>query len=87
MEIRYARKTSLSLKPTASVFRLKKDHKTLTNEEYSENLVYYLDSSKSAGNLTMNDLNNVLHALSVSESENQESAKLVQLKQNLIHIE
>ena len=72
VEVRYARKTSLALKPTAAVFRLKKDHKNLTNEEYTENLAYYLDSSKSATNLTINDLNNVLHAL--TESENQEPA-------------
>ena len=29
VEVRYARKTSLSLKPTASVFKLKKNHKNL----------------------------------------------------------
>lgn len=40
--------------------------------------MYYLDSSKSASNLTLHDLNNVLHALSVSELENQEHYSSIQ---------
>ena len=60
--MRYARKTSL------------KNYKRLSSEEYGENLMSFLDDSKSCSNLTMNDLKNVLHALSAPSplNENQE---------------
>ena len=75
IEVRYARKTSLSLKPTASVFRLKKQYVNLSCEEYGENLISYLDDSKSCTTLTMRDLKNVLHALSVCDNNTVEGAQ------------
>ena len=88
VEVRYARKTSLALKPTAAVFRLKKDHKNLTTEEYTENLAYYLDSSKSATNLTINDLN-IMCYMHCQSQRTKNQLLVVQLKQYLrsLHIE
>ena len=45
-EVRYAKNTSLTLQPNASLFRLRtaKQHK-LTSDEYASNLSKYLDNS------------------------------------------
>ena len=56
IEVRYARSTSLSLKETAAVFRLKRGGKKLETEEYATNLMQYLDDSKNIASLTMADL-------------------------------
>ena len=40
IEVRYACKTSLSLKETASVFRLKRDNRNLPTEEYVDSLCH-----------------------------------------------
>ena len=45
------------------MFRLKQNYKNLENEQYAENLKSYFDSARSSTNLTINDLKNVLHAL------------------------
>ena len=63
VEVRYARCTSLSLKETAKVFRLKRGGKKLETEEYASNLMEYLDDSKNMASLTITDLNNVLGSL------------------------
>ena len=78
VEVRYARKTCLSLKPTASVFRLKQNYNNLETENYAENLKCYLDSSRSTTNLTIRDLKNVLHALtSSSDSMEKGTTRMV----------
>ena len=63
IEVRYARSTSLSLKETAKVFRLKRGGKKLQTNEYAQNLIEYLDDSKNMTSLTISDLNNVLGSL------------------------
>lgn len=68
IEVRYARRTCLSLKQTAAVFRLKQNYKNLETEQYAENLKSYLDSARSSTNLTIRDLKNVLHALTNESS-------------------
>ena len=86
IEVRYARKTCLSLKPSAAVFRLKQNYKNLENEQYAENLKSYLDSARSSTNLTIHDLKNVLHALKTSDTQdvitmstNKETEKTIQI--------
>ena len=59
-EVRYAKNTSLRLKHTDAVFRLKRDHKNLTNEEYAENLMNYLGSVRKTSSLTVNDLSDAI---------------------------
>ena len=53
---RYAKNTSLRLKHSDEVFRLKRGHKNLTNEEYVENLINYLGSVRKTSSLSSNDL-------------------------------
>ena len=62
-EVRYAWLTSTSLKPTAAVFRLKRNHKKLESQEYYDNLTSYLSNVRSIKTLTLSDLKNVLHCL------------------------
>ena len=50
----------LSLKHTASVFQLKKDHKNLSSTEYIENLCQYLSDARNKTALTAYDLSSVL---------------------------
>ena len=56
-EVRYARMTSLSLKETASVFRLKKSGKNLDSQLYVNNLVQNLDNSRSIGAQMLHRIN------------------------------
>lgn len=63
IEVRYARKTSQSLKESASVFRLKVAGKNLSTDDYATNLVRYFDSAKSCSSLTLGDLTNVIVGL------------------------
>ena len=74
IEVRYARKTSLSLKATASIFRLKRDSRNLPTEEYVDNLCNYLSDSRSKTTFSAADLNRVLIALDSTTStiENEE---------------
>ena len=44
-EVRYARISCMSLKPTAVFFCLKRNYKNLTTEEYAENLIAYLSNA------------------------------------------
>ena len=39
-EVRYAKMTYMSLKQTAAVFRLKRNHKNLTTDDYAENCIH-----------------------------------------------
>ena len=63
IEVRYARQTSLSLKESAKVFRLKKNGKNLDTMDYALNLSKYLETAKNNSTLTIGDLNNVLTGL------------------------
>ena len=56
VEVRYAKNTSLRLKHSDEVFRLKREHKNLTNEEYAENLINYLGSVRKTSSLSSSDL-------------------------------
>ena len=56
IEVRYAKNSCLSLKHTASVFRLKRDYKNLSSKDYVENLCQYLGDARSKSMLTANDL-------------------------------
>ena len=60
IEVRYAKNSCLSLKHTASVFRLKKVHKNLSSKEYVENLCQYLSDARNKTALTAADLSLVL---------------------------
>ena len=61
MEVKYARlMMCTSMNPSKSAaFRLQRNHKDLTTDEYAENLISYLDTARSCKNITMNDLNNI----------------------------
>ena len=50
-EVRYARMTCMSLKPTAAVFRFKRNHDNLSIEEYSQNLISYFSSAMCNGEI------------------------------------
>ena len=59
-EVRYARISCMSLKPTAAVFCLKRNPKNLTTEEYAENSIAYLSNARCCKTITVEDLNNVM---------------------------
>ena len=63
IEVRYAKNTCLSLKHTASVFRLKENHKKLTTDQYAQNLCHYLSDARDKATLTANDLSRALDNL------------------------
>ena len=71
-EVKYARISCMSLKPTASVFRLRRNHKNLPTEEYAENLISFLNNARCCKTLTVDDLNNVMRGI-VSRSTNDEN--------------
>ena len=60
VEVRYARVSSSTFKETASIFRLKRNGKNLTTQEYADNLIKYMDDTESMNTLTLADLNTVL---------------------------
>ena len=62
-EVRYARISCMSMKPTAAVFRLKRNHENLTTEEYAENLIAYLSNTHCCKTITVEDLNNVMRGI------------------------
>ena len=70
-EVRYARMSSMSLKPTASVFRLKRNYQNLSTEEYADNLSSYLCSARSCKTITINDLNNIIHSITEKETHEE----------------
>ena len=72
-EVKYARMTSTSLKPTNAVFRLKKNYKNLPTEEYVDNLSAYLSNARSCKTLTIQDLSNVIHCIAAKTSSNIEN--------------
>ena len=60
VEVRYAKNTSLRLKHSDSVFRLRRDNKNLSSEEYSENLKTYLGSARKIKTISISDLSDVI---------------------------
>ena len=76
-EVRYAKKSCLSLKHTASVFRLKRDYKNLPSTEYVENLCQYLGDARSKTMLTAEDLSLVLtNLINITNNEIPETSQL-----------
>jgi hypothetical protein len=75
-EVRYARMCSMSLKPTAAVFRLKRNYKNLPSEDYAENLCSYLCSARSCKTITIDDLNNVMHGIASKDIDTVEVVML-----------
>ena len=63
LEVRYARESSMSLKRTSAVFKLKIGGKNLSTEDYATNLNKYFDSAKTCSTITLGDLTNVLTGL------------------------
>ena len=74
MEVRHARVSSNTLKETASIFRLKRNGRNLTTQEYADNLIKYPDDTESMSTLTLADLNIVL-AQMVDNDGNCETEK------------
>ena len=60
IEVRYAKNTSLRLKHSDPVFRLRRDNKNLSNREYSENLKTYLGSARKTTTISVSDLSDVI---------------------------
>ena len=56
-EIKYAKMSCKSLKPSASMFCLKRNLKNIRTGEYSENLISYLNNARCCKTLTVEDLN------------------------------
>jgi len=80
-----ARISCMSLKPTASLFRLKRNHQNLTTEEYSENLISYLNNAPCCKTLTVEDLNNVMRGImgrSINVNKNNMGCKQNQMESN-----
>ena len=64
MEVKYARITSLALKPSAAVFRLRRNNRNLCTGEYADNLTTHLSSARSFKNITLSELSYALHGIS-----------------------
>lgn len=52
VEVSYAKNTSLRLKHSDPVFRLKRDNRNLSNEEYAENLIHFLGSAHKTASIS-----------------------------------
>ena len=77
MEIQYTKNTSLRLKNTDPVFRLKQDNKNLYNREYTENLMKYLGFARKAGNIIINDLSDAIKKITDKNLDIQEKSSVV----------
>lgn len=71
-EVRYARLSSLSLKESAAVFRLKRDYKNLDSIEYGENLLTYFGAIQACSTITKSDLMNILHGMLLAGTASNE---------------
>ena len=60
VEVRYAKNTSLRLKHTDPVFRLRRDNKNLISIEYAENLKCYLGSARKTTTISVSDLSDAI---------------------------
>ena len=81
VEVRYAKNTSLRLKHSDPVFRLKRDYQNLSNEEYSHNLTSYFGNNRKRTSITSNDLNDAILKItgcnSVTLLPNKESSQSI----------
>lgn len=59
-EVRYARDTCLSLPKKSDIFRLKRNHKNLSVDEYATNLCVYLEKVTTNASVSETDFRNVL---------------------------
>ena len=62
IEVRYAQASS-GFGDNKAMFRLRKDGKKLTSEDYQHGLEKYFEGASAATNIYMADLNNILYAL------------------------
>ena len=62
-EVRYAKLCALSIPKTSEIFRLKRDHKNLSVQEYANNLCVYLSNVTSNVKVSMSDLSDALSDL------------------------
>ena len=83
VEVRYARNSCLSMKPTASVFRLKRNFQKLPSQEYAENMKEYLGDAKKKSNLTADDLSAILEDISNIGKDLQKSQNSDDIQSNL----
>ena len=60
VEVRYAKNMSLRLKHSDPVFRLKRDNRNLSNEEYAENLIQFLGSARKTTSISSSDLTDAI---------------------------
>ena len=76
VEVRFAKNTSLRLKHTDPVFRLKRDNKNLHHSsDYAENLMIYLGTARKSGNiLSMNDLSDAIKKITGKNVNVQEKS-------------
>ena len=58
--------SSTTMKESHALIRLKKNHADLDAEEYAHNIISYLDNARSVKSITLTDLNNVLHWLTMT---------------------
>ena len=63
VEVQYAKVSSSTLKEIASIFCLKRNGSNLTNQEYTDNLMKYMDETESMNTLTLADLKFVLEQM------------------------
>ena len=77
-EVRYAKNSCISMKHSASVFRLKRNHSNLDAEEYASNLKQYLGDTRKKKNLTISDLSAALHKMN-NEAEDSIQSQSVEL--------
>ena len=67
IEVRYAKNTSLRLKHSDPVFRLRRNGKNLSNEEFAKNLVSYLGSARKTTTISPVDLENAISKITGSK--------------------
>ena len=79
-EIRYARVTCMSLKPTATIFHLKRNHRNLTSTEYAENLMFK-NSARCCKRITVDDLCNIMHGIA-GRNDLAETVGLIEKESN-----
>jgi len=77
-EVRYAKNSCLLMKHTASVFRLKHDHKNLSSKEYVENLSQYLGDVRSKKIMTTEDLRDLLLKLNENCTQQNDDVDFAQ---------
>ena len=75
------------MKPTASVFRLKRAFKKLSSQEYADNLHEYLGDVRKKTNLTESDLEAILELLSNQDGHQQTTQQASAIRMNKLKIE